>query len=649
VLVKRMTRWAIALVAIASALSGVSLLAATGAATAASDSGCAAESPVQGSHANQCDFSGVPRLSPSDAMLASVTAPPAPTQLAASDVSATSLTLSWSPGGPTSGIAGYDVFANATNIGQSTTPSFTVTNLTCATTYSFTVDAYDASGNHSAPSSAISVTTPGCLQVGPGRQFANLSQALAAATDGVEIIVHAGSYPQTVISRSFAVPVLITNSPGDSPTFHGLVFESAQNVDVSGISSTAEIKVEKGSSDIVLDHLYVHFTQQQPVSDGDAVLLTGGVAHITLSDSTIVGGLYGFVTNPSGGSIPTDITVSRDDISQASRDLMHIDSVNGLTVEDSDIHDFSTWDTAGTQFTAAAQDGSTTLSNVSSLTGLAAGMYVVGPGLPGTNANNAAYISALDAASHTITLSAPATSTATGTFTIVPIHHDGFQAIHASNVTIARNRIHFSSWPVSGVARSFPFQAIILSSKTSPSDNSNVQIFSNLIYHWPGTGICLSGSDGAQIANNTVWRVGPTAAGTGPALSLNGHGASDNENVSVWNDILGPGSVHILNGSSAPVYASNNLATGRVQPAGMLGSDLITATPQFVDENNFLLQSTSPAIGQGSDRAGTPPYDFAGVPWGSSVNIGARATPSASANGGSAGRPPAGVFGFAGP
>lgn len=164
-----------------------------------------------------------------------------------------------------------------------------------------------------------------------------------------------------------------------------------------------------------------------------------------------------------------------------------------------------------------------------------------------------------------------------------------------------------------------------MSAMSSPSDNSNVQIFSNLIYDWPGTGILLSGSDGVLIANNTVWRVGPTSAGTGVALSLNGNGARNNENVSVWNDIFGPASVHVMNGSAAPVYASNNLATGKVQPAGMLGSDLITANPQFVDENDFLLQAGSPAIGTGSDRTGTPPYDFAGNPWGSAVNIGARA------------------------
>ena len=134
------------------------------------------------------------------------------------------------------------------------------------------------------------------------------------------------------------------------------------------------------------------------------------------------------------------------------------------------------------------------------------------------------------------------------------------------------------------------------------------------------------------IANNTAWRVGPTSAGTGVALSLNGQSASDDKNVSVWNDILGPGFVHMINGSSAPVYASNNLPTGRVQPAGMLGSDLITAMPQFVDENEFLLQAASVARGRGSNRTGTRPYAFAGVSCGSSVNIGARATPSISAS-----------------
>ena len=305
---------------------------------------------------------GVPRLSPADATLTSATTPPTPTRLVASDVSATSLSLSWSRGGSASGIVDYHIFANATTIGRPAKSTFTVTHLKCATTYSFAVAAYDATGDHSARSSAVSVTTPPCLQVGAGRRFATLSQALRAATAGAEIVVHAGSYPRTVISRSFAVPVLITNNRGHSPTVHGLVFAAAHNVDVSGVSSTGEILVEKGSSNIVLEHMHVHFTQTRLVHNGDAVLLSGAVKHITLSRSTIVGGLDGFVTNPWARAVPAHITVSRNNISQASRDLMHISGVKGLTVEGNDIHNFSTWDTAGTRFTGAAHGGSATLS-----------------------------------------------------------------------------------------------------------------------------------------------------------------------------------------------------------------------------------------------------------------------------------------------
>jgi membrane protease YdiL (CAAX protease family) len=78
---------------------------------------------------------GVPHLSSSEAMPTSATAPPAPPQPVPSDVAATSLSLSWSPGGSTSGIVGYDVFENGTNIGQPATDSFTPSDLKCATTY----------------------------------------------------------------------------------------------------------------------------------------------------------------------------------------------------------------------------------------------------------------------------------------------------------------------------------------------------------------------------------------------------------------------------------------------------------------------------------------------------------------------------------
>jgi cellulose 1,4-beta-cellobiosidase len=92
--------------------------------------------------------------------------PGAPTNLASSNVSASGVVLSWTAATDNVGVTGYRIFqqqgsAAATQIGTSTGTSFTVTGLTAATSYSFSVRAVDAAGNASASSSAVAVTTTG--------------------------------------------------------------------------------------------------------------------------------------------------------------------------------------------------------------------------------------------------------------------------------------------------------------------------------------------------------------------------------------------------------------------------------------------------------------------------------------------------------
>lgn len=90
---------------------------------------------------------------------ADTTAPTAPTSLAASSVTQTSLTLNWSASTDNVGVTGYDVYQGATNVGSVTGTTTNVTGLTAATTYTFSVRAKDAAGNVSASSSTINVTT----------------------------------------------------------------------------------------------------------------------------------------------------------------------------------------------------------------------------------------------------------------------------------------------------------------------------------------------------------------------------------------------------------------------------------------------------------------------------------------------------------
>ena len=56
-------------------------------------------------------------------------------------------------------VTGYDVYRGTTLVGTSTSTSYTVTGLSAATAYSFTVRAKDAAGNVSAASTAVSATT----------------------------------------------------------------------------------------------------------------------------------------------------------------------------------------------------------------------------------------------------------------------------------------------------------------------------------------------------------------------------------------------------------------------------------------------------------------------------------------------------------
>ncbi len=86
-------------------------------------------------------------------------APTAPSNLAASNVAQTTLSLSWNASTDNVGVTGYDVFEGTTNLGSVTGTSANITGLIAATAYSFKVRAHDAAGNNSGFSNTVNVTT----------------------------------------------------------------------------------------------------------------------------------------------------------------------------------------------------------------------------------------------------------------------------------------------------------------------------------------------------------------------------------------------------------------------------------------------------------------------------------------------------------
>ncbi len=100
--------------------------------------------------------------SPTTATTPDVTPPSVPTGLSATATSTPQVNLSWSASTDNVGVTGYTIYRNGTTL---TTVSGSTLNyadkaVTDATAFSYTIDAFDAAGNHSLQSAAASASTP---------------------------------------------------------------------------------------------------------------------------------------------------------------------------------------------------------------------------------------------------------------------------------------------------------------------------------------------------------------------------------------------------------------------------------------------------------------------------------------------------------
>jgi chitodextrinase len=86
--------------------------------------------------------------------------PDAPTGLTASPVGGTQVNLSWNASTDANGtVAGYDVYRNGVIIATIDGTSYSDTGLTDATSYNYTVDSFDTTGNTSAQSEPVTAVT----------------------------------------------------------------------------------------------------------------------------------------------------------------------------------------------------------------------------------------------------------------------------------------------------------------------------------------------------------------------------------------------------------------------------------------------------------------------------------------------------------
>ncbi|SDW48364.1 fibronectin type III domain-containing protein [Paenibacillus sp. CF384] len=261
-------------------------------------------------------------------------APTTPTALTSTSHTDTTVSLSWTASTDNVGVTAYDVYYGTTLAGSTSSTSYTVTGLTNATAYSFTVKAKDAAGNVSAASSAVNVTTS--ASSGYTENFDdNLAQNWSA--DSANWSATAGAYKQTSSTSyqkaiyngatwdsSYAYSVKLYSPYGSSTNKYGVLYNyvDANNyyeLTLAPASTNANLyKIVGGTRTLVQS---VPFTGAQNTWYTVEIIRNAGNTTVKVNGTTYFSGVS--QTELGAGKIGVSAewnTASFDDVTVSSSD-----------------------------------------------------------------------------------------------------------------------------------------------------------------------------------------------------------------------------------------------------------------------------------------------------------------------------------------
>ncbi|MDT4934298.1 MAG: acid phosphatase type 7 [Pseudonocardiales bacterium] len=197
------------------------------------------------------------------------TAPPAPTGLTATVVSATAIKLSWNAG---SGVASYDIIRNGSSVGTAagTATGYVDNRVSPASTYHYVIDARDGAGNVSPPSNQTpDVTTPngtsGPSLVQSGGSSTKTVTLASPSTSGDLLVLSAGVYtgasqPITAISDGTNAwakinAVSVAGQYSDGELWYAPDAASVSSVTVTTAASTVALRVQEFSGVVATNPL----------------------------------------------------------------------------------------------------------------------------------------------------------------------------------------------------------------------------------------------------------------------------------------------------------------------------------------------------------------------------------------------------------
>ena len=243
------------------------------------------------------------------------TAPTAPTNLTSSNVTASSVVLTWGVSSDNIAVSAYDVYQNGTLLTSTQQNTYTPTALTGSTTYSFYVKARDAAGNISSASNTISVTTQSINNgttvitnptqgqvIAPGVVTAINVSAPANATS-VRFYQQFNSFSVFDIGGDITLPFSTNWTPQSQGTYT-FTANSYAGSTLIGTSNPVVVTVGSVSADVTAPSTPTNLIS--PSKTASSVSLSWNSS----TDNSGGSGMAGYYIYQNGSSTPVNTTVS---------------------------------------------------------------------------------------------------------------------------------------------------------------------------------------------------------------------------------------------------------------------------------------------------------------------------------------------------
>jgi chitodextrinase len=197
---------------------------------------------------------------------ADLQAPSVPGSLTQSSATTTSITVAWDASADDTGVTGYGVYRDGSEVGSTAQTSYTFGGLGCGVSYTLAADAFDAAGNRSARSS-VGAATSACPPPGNARVY--------LATNGSDGNACTRAAPCLSFNRAYHVA-----QPGEVVEVAGGTYgDQDVRYDATKVSATDVVFQPAAGSSVSIN--------------GDLVLgptrFTRGASHVTFRDMTLTG------------------------------------------------------------------------------------------------------------------------------------------------------------------------------------------------------------------------------------------------------------------------------------------------------------------------------------------------------------------------